>query len=716
MSNFLSELRRRRVLPVAGAYLAAGFLAVEIVGFLLAQGNAPAWTSKLTAIAYVVGFPISNLLAWVIQIDEQGEHRWDSSASETRTIAAAIVSGVALTALLAWLIIPGGDQKPGYEPFPNSLAVLPFSTTNGTTNELTIASTLRTVLLDGLDQSPELTQIRLRIDERPTDLVSFGRQFKVGLLLFGDVTRAAGETRVEMQLLDVVTANVRWSETIVWDATRIKDIGASLANEVLTAAGLGAVEPRLLTGTANDDAYLAYVRGLEHLAVFNAAELARAVEFFEIATELDPEFIRAHAALASAREVYAGMSGAQGDVLTELKAAARDAASTALKLDENSADAISVKARLSEDPLVQQQLLERALELEPDHPMSLHRYALLISRRGGDYEQAERLLRRTLDLDPLDANTRAELGFLLWNMGRRDEALAEVEKSIELQPDMPQNYMWLGAQKFFHYGRLDEAVYLIRQAYALNPEGGVYAAYVAAGYADLGMRGEALAWLARADKVGRQLQGVQFYRSVVRRRLGDAEAAYALFRDYLERFDDPRTLLVTLELASADIRNGQPDDGIARFLDVFPQLNDPNLQIDHQNVGPAGHFARLLEQAGQHEDASQRFARIIAFADAACAEGMEPYCDLGWDAYAITRNREKTLDALRHHIVDSHTREDNYRFNDPSLDWLRDDPEFRELMDILEEDLAQQRAWIVEKECAGEMPPSPGIETTIDCG
>jgi hypothetical protein len=145
------------------------------------------------AIAYVVGFPISVFLAWVVQVDEAGAHRWDTSAGELRTVSVAVICGVALTALLAWLIIPGVDPEPAYEPFPNSIAVLPFATGNGTTNDLTIASTLRTVLLDGLYQSPELTQIRLRIDGRPDDLVGFGRQFKVGSLLFGDIIRSAGE-------------------------------------------------------------------------------------------------------------------------------------------------------------------------------------------------------------------------------------------------------------------------------------------------------------------------------------------------------------------------------------------------------------------------------------------------------------------------------------------------------------------------------------------
>ena len=89
MTRFFTELRRRRILPVAGAYLAAGFLAVEIVQFLLAQGNAPEWTSKLIAIAYVVGFPIAVFLAWVVQLDEEGVHRWDTPADLDRADGAS---------------------------------------------------------------------------------------------------------------------------------------------------------------------------------------------------------------------------------------------------------------------------------------------------------------------------------------------------------------------------------------------------------------------------------------------------------------------------------------------------------------------------------------------------------------------------------------------------------------------------------------------------
>ena len=92
------------------------------------------------------------------------------------------------------------------------------------------------------------------------------------------------------------------------------------------------------------------------------------------------------------------------------------------------------------------------------------------------------------------------------------------------------------------------------------------------------------------------------------------------------------------------------------------------------------------------------------------------YCDLGWRVYLGIRDRERTIAALRNEIVDRRDREYNAEFDDPGLDWLRDDPEFVEIMRALQDDLAKQRAWVTEKECAGEMPPAPGVETTIDCG
>ena len=65
--GFLFELRRRRVLPIAGAYLVAAWLAAEIAGFLLEQAGAPGWALRLLAIALVVVFPVAVALAWAVR-------------------------------------------------------------------------------------------------------------------------------------------------------------------------------------------------------------------------------------------------------------------------------------------------------------------------------------------------------------------------------------------------------------------------------------------------------------------------------------------------------------------------------------------------------------------------------------------------------------------------------------------------------------------------
>ena len=199
--RLLSELRRRRVLPVAGAYLVIGWLVTEIAGFLLEQADAPGWALRLLAIGFVVGFPVAVALAWVIQRQPDGRWSLDSSKGQFRSVAATLALGLLVTAGLAWLILPRiEDPSPGndYRPLPNSLAILPFEAPHGAPAEPLIANTLSAALTAGLSQSNEVSQIRLRLAQPPEDLFELGRRIRAGYLLTGRLRSVAGGVRIEL--------------------------------------------------------------------------------------------------------------------------------------------------------------------------------------------------------------------------------------------------------------------------------------------------------------------------------------------------------------------------------------------------------------------------------------------------------------------------------------------------------------------------------------
>ena len=128
-AGFLTELRRRRVLPIAGAYIAGAWLITEIASFLLEQSAAPGWSLRLLAIVFMVGFPVTLVLAWVIQVQPDGKRAIDSSKGQHKTVLGAIALGMVATAGLAWLILPRIEDAPGvpaYQPLPNSVAILPL--------------------------------------------------------------------------------------------------------------------------------------------------------------------------------------------------------------------------------------------------------------------------------------------------------------------------------------------------------------------------------------------------------------------------------------------------------------------------------------------------------------------------------------------------------------------------------------------------------------
>jgi hypothetical protein len=167
-AGFFGELRRRRVLPVAAVYLVAGGLLLELSGFLLEQAAAPGWIGRLLAIAFVVGFAVTVVIAWVVRREPDGRWALDSSRGQRRAVLSAIGAGVVVTGLLAALLLPRFEDPPpvpDYDPLPHSVAVLPFLDPDYTPAEVGIGSILYQALTRGLDASRELTQVQLKLKQ-----------------------------------------------------------------------------------------------------------------------------------------------------------------------------------------------------------------------------------------------------------------------------------------------------------------------------------------------------------------------------------------------------------------------------------------------------------------------------------------------------------------------------------------------------------------------
>jgi len=242
---------------VAGAYIAIAWLVTEIASFLLEQAAAPGWTLRLLAIVFLVGFSVTLVLAWIVQIQPDGKWSIDSSKGQQKTVSAAVALGIIATAGLSWLILPhiqDSTTVSDYQALPNTLAILPLDSADATPSIQTISDTLLDALRTGLDQTRELKQIVLPVEERPSNPAAFGREFKASALLMGRIVRATGGLRIEMELLDVGRDEVRWAETFSWDATRSREIGTEISNGVLRSMGMQAISQYQFAGTNSQPA------------------------------------------------------------------------------------------------------------------------------------------------------------------------------------------------------------------------------------------------------------------------------------------------------------------------------------------------------------------------------------------------------------------------------------------------------------------------------
>jgi tetratricopeptide (TPR) repeat protein len=428
MSGFFAELKRRKVLQIGGGYIAGAWLVTEVLSFLFDQFQAPDWGYRLIAIVFVAGFPISMILAWMIQVREDGSWTLDPSRGQRRTLALAIVIGFAITVGLAWLMLPRTETEPRYQPLPGSLAVLPFVPAADTASAQTAAESLYFSVMEGLEQAAGLTLIRLRPSEQSDDPQAFAESLGVAALASGRMVQSEAGMTVEVTFRDVTVGEVTWADDFPWEPTRGIEAANGIANGLLQAMGLSKLDERQFAGTGNRQAYEAFMSGETQAAAWTTASLAAAIEDYQTAIDLDAGFVQAYIGLAQSLYDLADLAGTEGDEREEMERRAGRAVNIAQRLEPESADALSLIGLGQSNRQMRIVAYERALELDPDHYMSYYRYALQM-KADGELEEAERLIRRAISLQPRSARFRDELAAILELQGRADEAESERQKA-----------------------------------------------------------------------------------------------------------------------------------------------------------------------------------------------------------------------------------------------------------------------------------------------
>jgi TolB-like protein/cytochrome c-type biogenesis protein CcmH/NrfG len=445
MERFLSELKRRNVLRVAAFYAAAGWLLVQIATQVLPVFDAPTWTMRVVIVAVVLGFPFALVFSWFYELTPEGlkrENEVDRSQSVARSTGRKLdrwiigVLAAAVVALLANQFVPHKDT------LGKAIAVLPLVNETGDPNSEYFSDGLSEELISALAQIKELKVIgrtsSFHFKNTNEESKVIGAALGVGYLLEGSVRKSAGRARIAVNLVRAADGANAWSQ--IYDRT-LPDIFAVQAEIAQSVAG--ALKVTLLgdadktpdaPSNQNVDAYTAYLQGRYYEQRYTAADLRKAIGFYDAAIRSDPHYSLAYAALSTS---WWALGDITGEDVAEANRKARAAAERAVAEDSNSAEGHSALGQIlvsvDRDAKGAEAEYRRAAELAPASAGPKIGLASVIGDFG-QIEEAVELLQQAVRLEPLTTNAHFDLARLLTSLGRYDEAVQSARKAIELQP------------------------------------------------------------------------------------------------------------------------------------------------------------------------------------------------------------------------------------------------------------------------------------------
>ena len=325
---------------------------------------------------------------------------------------------------------------------PASIAILPFKTIGNTGQTEVLGLGMADALiirLSHLNQTTVLpTSSVSRYTNREKDAVAIGQDLGVEAVLDGTVQREGDQVRITAQLIRLSDKKSIWTAKFdqnYRDLFALQDtISEQLAASLIPKLSAHENDHTDNRSPANQEAYEAYLTGLYFWNQRSKESLQKSAEYFERATQKDPNYALAYALLG---DVYF-LSYADGyDLVTPEEALVKSnaAINKALELDSDVAEAHVTKAGLMRmDPEGADREYRRALELNPNQGIGHMRYGqFLFNQRK--LEDAVSHAKRAIELDPTSPVAHISYGFMLAMSRDNEGAAAQYAKALELQPD-----------------------------------------------------------------------------------------------------------------------------------------------------------------------------------------------------------------------------------------------------------------------------------------
>ena len=329
-----------------------------------------------------------------------------------------------------------------------SIAVLPFTNMSGDKEQEYFSDGLAEEIINALAHIPGL-----KVTARTSAFFFKGKDVKVAQIahelgvehiLEGSVRKGGNRVRITAQLISAADGFHMWSERYdreLADVFAVQDeisgsIAAILKNKLMAAPEGGS-----RGYTPNIAAYEAYLNALHHQWKRTSPEsLEKSREYYEQAAKLDPGFALPHVGLAVYHHIACSslIDPRQGVVL------GRQALQKALELDPSLPEAhawLGIFAMWADfDWREAQRRFDIAFSRQPVSPMLRHWYGYFYLSKVGRALEAVDQHRRALEEDPLNLVLRSGLAVSLTAAGKDEEALAEVRRTLELDPNFVAAY------------------------------------------------------------------------------------------------------------------------------------------------------------------------------------------------------------------------------------------------------------------------------------